>query len=172
MRVTAINTNQNTTKKQSFGVEVESFKPLTDGFVHFLDVEKATQVAERLYSKRSLRRLEKMRLSTGEDAKIKIDAGDIKGDMWSAEGQWFDLTATPKSSKGCGEYSVFMFDNSPRKVVQRIFWAIKKSLGEIETNVEFKADQAQLARAEFIKKVAVMEENRLFPLKKASEASQ
>lgn len=174
MRVTAINTNQNTAKKQNFGVEVESFKPLTDALPDILGVKKAEKIVNLLFSTKNIGRIMAMRMPSGENAKVTIikKPSEAKGLFVFCNTRFpFTFVAEPTNSKGSGEAIMALrsFDideyrtgktqvnDSPRKIVNKFFRALNESLQNVEKSWGYRKEQEELAKQKLGKRVDELE---------------
>lgn len=149
MRVTAINTNQNTAKKQNFKAGVKSFEPLTDPLVELIGIKKTKKVV--MFLERNYGTIVDMRMPSGKDAMIEVieSSKDIRKSFFlniPHKVQCFKINAKPVDEKidGTGQVLLKISEkNGPRRIVNKVLSTFSKSLKNIEKSDEYISQFAQ-----------------------------
>lgn len=150
MKISAMNySNQNT--KTSFGIKLDSIRTITDDAYTILGGEKSTKLMNLIDSKRVLKKIDNLLLSTGENANIVVTRSSF---AQNAEGKLikagFNLITKPFSSKSSGKGSTFILqEDTPRCIINDFIKALKESIKDAE-NSEAYVKQKLFQKAEII----------------------
>lgn len=144
MKIVPVNydyTNQKNNRQQKFGANLKNVEVLVDSAQKALGNDKSKAFFNRL--ERILKRVNKMLLSTGENANVELYEGNStrhldEKDCFKKLDISFTVKSTPLKSNVTG-YANFLFDNdlSARKLANNFKEAIRKSLDNIEKSDDY-----------------------------------
>lgn len=139
MNITPVNYTSPNRTKPAFGINIESIEPIAKEAYDMLGEKDAMKFLKILGSKKTLKKIDKLLLSTGENANISISKTTFSQNIDHITTEiGYLLKATPLRSKSSDIGSKFIFHkDTPKRLVRNFIVALKESIYGAEHNAVY-----------------------------------